>query len=588
MASLVVLWHLLDRPGERRPPSPSIPIAVWPALASILLVAAALRFGALSAYPPDMTSDHVEKLLDVQRLLDGERPVFMGNNGGRESLHFYGLALLAKTTGHALDFDLLKLGSGLVGLLGVLASFWLGRVLAGDDGSAFAEGTGLLFAAFVAGSWWHVMLSRLGLRIVWTPLFMSVIAGLFARALRTGSRREFLATGLALGLGLYAYQALRMAPVLLVLAGLVALGLRRPTGWTLPAAAGNFAALTALAAATAVPLARYAHDAPSVFWARTSGRIFGDDVVRTVDPATGETRERLTTAADRRAALQSNLGRLSSNAARAAGMFHVRGDGAWITGAPEAPPQMDRLAGVLLAAGLAGLAVRLARRRDPVDALVLLGLPVMLLPTALALARPAEVPSATRASGALPFAFFLAAWAGAHAIRLLAKWTGARVAAAIAAAVLSFGAAENARLYFGTAMNGYRASTFPYEEAGATLAAFGRAHGAPGNAFMVGANHWWDHRALAFTSGFTRWDNGILPDPLLEHLDEKVRANAGTPLALRPGAPLLFFASPDDTGTLDRLRSAFPGGRLRRVRTSRAGREFILFQAESGLLGYRR
>jgi len=65
-------------------------------------------------------------------------------------------------------------------MLGVLAAFWLGRILAGDDESAFANGTGLLFAALVATSWWHVMLSRLGLRIVWTPLFVCGVAGFLA------------------------------------------------------------------------------------------------------------------------------------------------------------------------------------------------------------------------------------------------------------------------------------------------------------------------------------------------------------------------------------------------------------------------
>ncbi|HQQ76208.1 MAG TPA: hypothetical protein PLB01_02545 [Thermoanaerobaculia bacterium] len=568
-ASLVILWRLLDRPGPPHPPAFPISRATGAGLVVILLGATALRFAALSSYPPDMTSDHVEKLLDVQRILDGDRPVFMGNNGGRESLHFYGLALLAKATGQPLDFDLLKAGSGLVGLLGVLASFWLGRILAGDDGSAFADGTGLLCAALVSVSWWHVMLSRLGLRIVWTPFFVCLLAGFLARALRTGRRRAYLAAGLTVGFGLYAYQALRMAPVFVTLGGLAALFLARPAGGTRAMAAGNFAALVALAAATAVPLARYAHDAPAVFWARTKGRILGDDAV---------------SAADRHAALRSNLSRLGSNAARAAGMLHVSGDRAWITGAPQGPPQVDRLTGVLLAAGFAGLAVRLVRRRDPGDALVLLGLPVMLLPTALALARPSEVPSATRASGALPFALFLAAWAGAHAIRLFARRAGAAPAVSIVALGLAVSAPANAHIYFGPAMDAYRSSTFPYAEAGAVLGAFGRVHGAPGNAFMVGAPNWWDHRALAFTSGFNRWDNGVLPDPLFGRLDEKVRTNAGTPLAVRPEAPLLFFVSPDDTGTLDRLRTKFPEGRLRRIHTSRPGRDYLLLYVDSPLL----
>src|SRR5262249_50042972 len=67
---------------------------VVPAMAVILIVGASFRFGNLDAYPPDMTSDHVEKLLDSGKIYDGMRPVFLPNNGGREAFQMYFLAVL--------------------------------------------------------------------------------------------------------------------------------------------------------------------------------------------------------------------------------------------------------------------------------------------------------------------------------------------------------------------------------------------------------------------------------------------------------------------------------------------------------------
>jgi hypothetical protein len=78
-------------------------------LIAILIVGAWFRFNNLSAYPPDMTSDHVEKALDTNRVLNGARTVFFPNNGGRESFQMYYLAVLKNITGLPITFDLLKI-----------------------------------------------------------------------------------------------------------------------------------------------------------------------------------------------------------------------------------------------------------------------------------------------------------------------------------------------------------------------------------------------------------------------------------------------------------------------------------------------
>ena len=68
----------------------STPAAVGERLGRLpaLLVVAATAIGCwlravdLASTPPEMTSDHIEKLLDALRVSEGYRTVFFGNNGG--------------------------------------------------------------------------------------------------------------------------------------------------------------------------------------------------------------------------------------------------------------------------------------------------------------------------------------------------------------------------------------------------------------------------------------------------------------------------------------------------------------------------
>ena len=89
-------------------------------------------------------------------------------------------------------------------------------------------------------------------------------------------------------------------------------------------------------------------------------------------------------------------------------MFNWRGDVAWISGAPG-KPALDPWTGALFLLGLVVWARRILRKRSVLDLLLPLTLLIMLLPTALALSFPVENPSHTRASGALPAVFLIAA-----------------------------------------------------------------------------------------------------------------------------------------------------------------------------------
>ncbi|MBN2472413.1 MAG: hypothetical protein JXN59_16930, partial [Anaerolineae bacterium] len=472
----------------------------WTALALcvIMAVGAYFRFTHFNAVPPEMTSDHVEKLLDAQRVLDGTHQIFFPNNGGREALQMYLVALFSVVSGLGMQFATLKWVSVLEGLLTLPVLWWMGREIIGEKQPRLGNLVGLLMAALVAVSYWHVALSRLALRIVLTPLLMALIMIFLARGLRRNSRADFLKTGVALGVGLYSYQAVRMIPVVIVLGVALAFFFRARRAAERRRYVLNLAALVMISVVIFVPLGRFMIDSPNLFWMRTAGRFFGDDVIMETDPVTGELVERNATMEDRLEAFKGNLPVLGRNIRNVLLMFNWKGDVAWINGAPNRPA-MDIVTGTFLIVGSAAWLVRMVRRRDVVDWLVLPALFVMLMPSALSIAFPVENPSATRTSGSLPFAYLLAAYGMAVLVSLMQK-TIQRRGAIVLPAVLVVGLigtayGANSALYFGPYRDAYAIAAQPYSQTGRILRGFADSNGSYGNAFMVAYPYWLDHRA---------------------------------------------------------------------------------------------
>ncbi|MFQ3536364.1 MAG: hypothetical protein SNJ58_10850 [Aggregatilineales bacterium] len=551
------------------------------ALVAILLLGAWLRLGDLSLYLPDMTSDHVEKALDAQKVLDGDRSVFFPNNGGREVFQMYFIALLHQVTGIPISFELLKLASGLEGLLTILLAYWLGRAMYGEENQRLGNWVGVLMAAFVAISYWHIMLSRLGLRIALTPLIVTLILIFLVRAMRHNRRGDWLISGLLLGAGLYFYQAVRIVPLLIVVAFLLAIVWHARSWQMLRAYAVNFVALIVVAFAVFVPLGRYFYDYPEFFLERTAGRLFGEDVIDIRNEAGEIIGQRAARVEDRLAAFQQNLGVLGETLRRSLLMFNQRGDSAWITGDPDGTPQLDPYTGAFFVLGLGMVIGRMLRRRDSAEWLLPLGILILILPSALAIAFIIEVPSATRASGALALVYLVAAFGAAVTVLGIAQglprlWLRRATYSAIVFLVL-IAAATNYERYFVGAMHDYRNSTFPYRQAGAILRGFAESTGAYGNAFMVAFPYWWDHRALAIEAGAPKWNNGVLREDVVQRIFDLLRFNIGTPFEMHPNRQMLFFFHPNDEGLVSELSQVFPEGVVMRVEAYNRERDFNLY-----------
>ena len=362
---------------------------------------------------------------------------------------------------------------------------------------------------------------------------------------------------------MYAYQAMRIAPLVAFVALGISSGAIAWQAWKLrnPMAtqfalieigkqAGNFAASGIITLVIFVPMLRFWHDSPEALWNRVINRTTSNEVEITA-PTTQI---------------------LTDNYIRALQMFNIHGDIAWISGVPGAP-MLDQVSGVLLIFGVLAWLVRLRVRRDPVDLFVIIAGLIMLLPSALAIAFPIENPSLTRSSGTLSIVMFLAAWPlsliGQKLFALESRvWKVGSVL--LVCAVLGAIAWYNYQTYFVDFKKSYDASALnPGDVADAVREIIGPDANLDG-VWLQGWPYWHDFRAIGIEAGDIRFQNAILDFAmLLDYL-----ANFPQKFTVRP---LVFIVHLQDQESLQFLQKHFPQGYSQFYPNESEKRSFYLF-----------
>ncbi len=566
------------------------------ALIGIMGVGAFFLFYRLASVPAETTSDHAEKLYDVYDILRGQYPIFMSRNTGREPLYFYWIAWLVSTFNLPGNHLALKLSGSLISLMTIPLAYLLGREVGG-------KGVGLLTAFFLAISKWFVAITRVGLRVPSSP-FMATPALFFTfRALRLNRRNDWLLAGLCIGLGLMTYTPSRMIPVIVVmLIGLRLLwdvvtmpggvraawqylryqmgraglpGLRRspalgivasapaPSEPTLPTVGGwdatrpvpptltrafwaNVLLMITVAVLAFMPLVRFSIEQRDLFWFRS--------VTRASTRETGQTFN----------AVERFLGNLWN----AALQFNYRGDNVWVNTVPY-DPQLDPVSGALFVLGvvyvilaLVGM-VRLSKSRRVgifgdrsfTAAALLVTLPMLLMPSILALAFPIENPSVFRACNAPPVVMIFVALPLVLAVRrlreALGSW-GAVAGAALVASVLLAATVMNYRTYFETYDFQLRRTAQNAGEIAEVLGGFTKSVGDIDHAYMVAFPNWVDTRNVFLAMG---------AGPRNNYLPVEQGANAARAQVNDP-APKMYILNVTDQRNLQILRSLFPQGQV--------------------------
>jgi len=388
-------------------------------MAVVILVAALLRLSALPALPVGLHYDEAANLVLTREIVAGDdRPLFIRAYTGKEVLFFYAAAPWVAMTDGAGAWGL-RLASAMVGVLTVAATFAATRGLLGRRTGAAA--IALFAAGWLAVAFPHVLLSRLGFRAISQPLLQALTVATLWRGLRLGRWRWTVAAGVCLGLTGYTYLAARLFPLPLAIAGIWLLARMGPAGRRRLLV--RAAVVLGVVVIVFAPLGIFFLRHPDAFTTRMS---------QVVSPSLSD-------------ALRGIGQCLQALVLPGAGDRYVRFNEPGV-------PILDSLSALWLLLGVGAMV--LARRRDRLEGagrlLVLVAIPLMLLPSALATGE--ITPSNLRMVGLYPFLAIPVGWGLYTALALLMRLRAVRgygfLPAVIAGGLLLAGAGRTASTYF--------------------------------------------------------------------------------------------------------------------------------------------
>jgi len=502
----------------------------------VFCVAAYFHLHQLNTLPLEMTSDHTEKLRDINHILNGDSMIFFASNGGREPMHFYLSALLVNVFGAGMNFFTLKLGMALAFLFSLVYVYKLGC----EVGSRW---TGLFFMLLLGFAAWPNIIARAGMRLVLAPVFTAPTLYYFLRGLRRSNRNDFILAGLFLGAGLLGYTAFRIVPLVLAIGMLIYMAYQRfnqsarSAGWA-------FLLVALFAFVVFLPLFRYALEYPQYFIGRTLSRISSTEVP-----------------------LPNNVFLVFlSNLWNAMVMPFWKSGTAWVISV-TGRPSLDIFSAALYFLGFVLAVLRWLRSRSWQDLFLLVSIPLLMLPSILSLAFPAENPSQSRAGAAVIPIFLLAALALESLLRTLwskAGQTASKVLVVLfALIIIIFSANLNYDLALVQYPDTYRKSTWNSSEMGEVVKDFTGSFGSVDNVWVLAVPHWVDTRLVAMHAGYVDRDFQLWADDLEITLDH-------------PGAKL-FIVKWEDIEGMARLRSLYPEGFLTHHTNPIAGRDFFVY-----------
>jgi hypothetical protein len=506
------------------------------------------RFYHLDTLPIEMVSDHAEKLLDINDVLNGQYSIFFVRNTGREPFQFYWTALVIKLFGLGVSFFSLKLATVLTGLIAVYFTYKLGGLM----GNRWVA---LLALILVGVSYWPNVISRVALRFPLYPMFVAPLLYYLIRGLRNSSRNDFIWAGLWLGIGLNGYTASRVVPLLV----LVAFGLyflhQRNKGNRLQAWAGLLLVVF-FSFLLLLPLLHYSLENPQMVLYRSQTRM--GTLEKPLDAP----------------ALQIFL----SNLWAAVTMFFYDNGSIWVHSIPFRPA-FDVVTAAFFFVGLVLILARYIKEHDWEDLLLLISVPILLLPSVLSLAFPAENPSLNRTASAYVPALVIAALGMEGLLRGIARQMPGRMpgtmpgtmssapgrfmATLIAIGLLLWTISANYNLFFKEYDQSYKASAWNTREVGEVVRDFATMARTYDTYYVVGFPYWLDSRQIAIFAGHIERDPGILPEHLADTLSEPRMK--------------LFILKPEDSASMDQLRQLYPLGRATLMHSEQPGKDFVLF-----------
>lgn len=570
-------WDRLGRIFSRR--DWDIKVSRW----TIVIIAATalilfFRVYRLGSVPPEMVSDHAEKLLDVWDVLQGELRIFFPRNTGREGLQMYLTAAVSVIFGTGISFNSLKIGTVIAGLVTLPFVYLLGVELGNKR-------VGMLAMVFAGIAYWPNVISRVALRFTLYPLFVAPTLYFLIRGLRRSSRNDFILAGLFLGIGLHGYTAFRIVPIVVLMA--VGLYLLHPQSKGYRKRTLLYLGLLILVALIIfLPLLRFWIENPEPFNFRVLTRVTSAE-----SPLQGPAWEIF-----------------KDNLRDALTMFAWSNGEIWPVSIPYRPAlgvvsasffymgvvllifrnirkwnwkDLLVLGFILLMIrfifnwnledlfylGILLLLIRNIRKWNWEDLLILLSIPLLLLPSILSLAFPSENPTLNRTAGALVPVFLIIGLSMDGLMESISASIGApngrRLAWGTVIVLLLWSGFQNYDLVFTQYANSYSMSSWNTSEIGSEIKDFTDTIGREETAFVVAYPHWVDTRLVGINAGFPTRDFAIWPENFETTTDLE-----GTKL---------FIIKSDDRDSISALQSIYPDGLLQWVESKVPDKDFYKF-----------
>jgi len=424
-----------------------------------LIVALGFLFLAydLENTPPGFHGDEGESGMQALKILEGQIPSLI-------SVGWYHQPILAFAW-HAVTMKIfgdtvfgLRMSSVIVGTLTIIPFYFLTRLL-------FGKRVALLATFLLSVSHWHIALNRIGINYTQITLLELTSFYFLFKGLRSKNTLYFMASGLAVGMGLYLYYASRLVPF--IIAAFMLFGILLERGFWARYRYG-FLALFLAAALVFAPLAFYFLEHPHQFISRTQSVFLFSDLNR-LERSLGTTKP---------------LPAFLVQAQRVLPLFNQGHDRSGQYGYQGA--LLDFLSAIFFILGLAYITLRW---REPKHIFLLLWFWLTLIVGGM-LTLPA--PFTPRLAGMIPLPFIFAGLALEKARGLLAQaWGQSRLARAATTVlmilVLSTAGIINYRTYFVEYVNSIQG--WAQREAATAVAKYIRSLGEDYKVYLLGAPH---------------------------------------------------------------------------------------------------
>lgn len=504
------------------------------AVAALLIIF--FRTHQLEQVPAEMFSDHAEKLLDIQDVLDGNYPIFFQRNTGREGFQMYLSAFVARYLGVGVSFKTLKIGTVLIGLLMLPYMYLLGKEL-------FNKRVGFYALLLIGIAYWPNVIARVGLRYILYPAFTAPTMYHLLRGLRRQSRNDFIMAGIFLGVGLHGYSSFRFVPIAVILTIALYCLHHLKQKKKITHAVFGLLIITLVSLVIFLPLLRYWVDNPSVFSYRMATRLGTAEREYPGNP----------------------IAIFLQNFLNASFMFFSDGGHIWVHSVINRPALDFVSAGFYFAGVLYGVLAYI-KQKSWEKISILVSIPLLLMPSILSLAFPEENPSLNR-PGAAMVPVFLFAGVGMDAIlgslkKAFHSKGGNLFVAFLAMFLFLISASANYGLVFDKYAQQFRLGAWNTSDIGLVIDNYANSVGDYESAYVIPYPHWVDTRLVGINAGHPRKDYALPRDRI-----EEVGDIAGQKL---------FIFRYDDKETFDVLTNIYPIGILSYFESELPGKDFYM------------